>query len=75
MAAEDRNREEKIRSLELAVVEQRRDYDVLEKLYERAKVKNITFLAAGLTLLAFLYSTVPDGRASFAHKLFLPKEP
>jgi hypothetical protein len=67
-------RDERIRSLELAIEEQRRDYDVISNLYSQAKNKNVTFLAAALALLTYLYGSVNDG-ITLAEKLFIPKEP
>ncbi|MDB5185996.1 MAG: hypothetical protein JWL85_519 [Candidatus Saccharibacteria bacterium] len=68
-------REERIRSLELALEEQRRDHEVFARLYEEAKTKNFTFLAAALALLGFLYGVTPDTAHTLAEKLFIPKEP
>lgn len=62
-----------VRILELKIVEQRNDYDFLTKAYESAKVKNISFLAAGLALLGYLYTTTGDG--SLKKKLFIPDQP
>ena len=56
--------ENRIHTLKLAIEEQRRDHDVVERLYEQAKTKNITFLAAGLALLVYLYGTMPSDSTS-----------
>jgi hypothetical protein len=63
---------ERIRILELGLEEQRRDYDVLNAAYETARVKNITFLAAALALLAFLYAN--NKGSTLREKLFIPHE-
>ncbi|HEY1644781.1 MAG TPA: hypothetical protein VGF75_00145 [Candidatus Saccharimonadales bacterium] len=65
---------ERIKSLELAIEEQRRDYDVVKHLYSRAQTKIISFLTAGFVLLGFLYSNV-SSNTSLSAKLFIPKEP
>lgn len=69
--AEDK--EDKIKSLELEIEEQRRDYDSLDKMYESARAKNYTLLAAAFTLLGFLYGTSPQEH-TLRLKLFIPKE-
>jgi len=61
-----------IKSLELAIEEQRRDYDVLHSLHEGVKIKNITFLAAALGLLGYLYT---GNTGDLKHKLFIPNQP
>lgn len=64
--------ENRIKSLELAIKEQRRDYDTLHSLHEGVKVKNITFLAAALGLLGYLYT---GNSGDLKHKLFIPNQP
>ena len=64
---------EKIKILELQLEEQRKDYSFLCEAYESAKVKNITFLAAGLALLTYLYASSEDG--DLRSKLFIPQQP
>lgn len=66
------NTKDRIKILELEIEEQRRDYDVLKEAYESAKVKNITFLAAGLALLTYLYASTSG--SNLREKLFIPKE-
>jgi hypothetical protein len=66
---------DRIRALELAIEEQRRDYDCLNGLYDHAKVKNFTFLAAALALLGYLYTGSSNGTESLEDKLFIPDEP
>lgn len=66
-------REDRIRRLEKTIEEQRRDYDCVEILYSQAKTKNITFLAAALALLGYLYGGT--GGSSLKEKLFIPDEP
>jgi hypothetical protein len=66
-------KQDTVRILELKLAEQRNDYDFLEKAYESTKVKNITFLAAGLALLGYLYTTTNDG--NLKNKLFIPDQP
>lgn len=61
-----------IRSLELALDEQRRDFDYLDRLYERAKIKNITFLAAAFALLAYVYTG--NNPLSLRTRLFIPEQ-
>jgi hypothetical protein len=66
-------RVERTRSLELAIEEQRKDGDLLRRLHESVKVKNITFLAASLGLAAYLYTSNLGG--NIQQRLFIPKEP
>jgi hypothetical protein len=75
MANQDNTRNERMRSLELGLEEQRRDHEVFSTLYAQAKTKNITFLAAALALLGFLYGTTPENANTLAEKLFIPQEP
>lgn len=63
-----------IKSLELQLEEQRRDHDCIERLYESAKVRNITYLAAGLALLGYLYASTPESAVTLKDKLFIPDE-
>lgn len=56
------------------VEEQRRDYDVLARLFERTETKTYTLLAAAFALLTYLYSSVAEKQASFADRLFIPDE-
>jgi len=60
------------KALQLALEEQRRDYDVLHGLNESTKVRTITFLAAGLGVLAYLYTT--GDTTSLKKQLFMPDE-
>jgi len=73
MAGADHNKinPEIIRSLELALEEQRRDYDIVHSLHEAIKIKNVTFLAAALGLLGYLY-TGTNGKLK--EKLFIPNQ-
>lgn len=68
------NKADRTSILELAIEEQRRDYDTLDKMYETARAKNITFLAAAFALLGFLYATVPENAKTLKDKLFIPDE-
>lgn len=68
------SREDYMKSLELLLAEQRIDYEVLSKLYEGVKVKNLTFLGAILGILIFLYSNV-DKSLPLMERLFIPAEP
>lgn len=68
------SREDMIRSLELAVEEQRRDWDALNQAYEAAKRKNITFLAAAFALLGYLYGSNIQPHESIRERLFMPHE-
>lgn len=65
------DKKERIKCLELAIEEQRRDYDVLHSLHEGVKVKNITFLAAALALLGYLYT---GNKGNLKEKLFIPSQ-
>lgn len=65
--------ENEIRSLELALTEQRRDYDILHSLHEAVKIRNITFLAAAFGVLAYLYAGNSGG--DLKEKLFIPGQP
>ena len=72
-------KENKIRSLELLVKEQRRDYDMVNSMYETARAKNYTFIAVILGLLTFLYTTnlpTPEKgqEISIKQRLFIPNE-
>lgn len=58
------------KALELALEEQRRDYDILHGLNESTKTRTITFLAAGLAVLTYLY-TFGDAK-DLKQRLFLP---
>lgn len=63
-----------VQCLEKVIEEQRRDYDFLENAYVRVNTKVITFLAASLGLLGYLY--VSDGTAkSLQEKMFIPTAP
>jgi hypothetical protein len=76
MATDDEKaRGERIRSLELAIEEQRRDHEVFNDLYSEAKRKNFIYLTAALALLAFLYGNPPENAKTLAEKLFIPAEP
>lgn len=71
---DDTKKDDKILALELALEEQRKDYDILHGLHEAVKIRVITFLAAALGLLAYLYTT--DGKGtSLKDRLFVPDEP
>lgn len=64
---------QKIKCLELTIEEQRRDHDFLDRAYGRVNTKIITFLAATLGLLGYLY--VSDSSAkSLKDKMFIPDE-
>lgn len=75
MTDEEKAREERIRSLQLGIEEQRRDHDSLERMYEQVKTKNVTFLAGALGLLGYLYGSVGNGGSSLRQKLFVPEAP
>lgn len=66
---------DRIKTLELRLDEQRRDHDCIERLYESAKIRVITYLAAGLALLGYLYASVPTSATTLKDKLFFPNEP
>lgn len=66
-------REDRIRSLELALVEQRKDYDQVNAMYESSRVKNYSMFAFMFGLLAYLY-TSNDKADSLRERLFLPPE-
>jgi|GEM_PF-3274186 len=70
MATEDND---KIKSLNLALEEQRRDYDVLHSLHEAIKIKNLTFLATAFGLLGYLYAA-NNGSKNLKKKLFIPDQ-
>ncbi len=77
MAKEDSvsydEREDRIRSLELALAEQRKDYDQVNAMYESSRVKNYSMFAFMFGLLAYLYtSNGEDG--SIRERLFIPPE-
>jgi hypothetical protein len=62
-------------SLKTIVEEQRRDYDYLLRIYERAGAKENVLLTATFGILAYLYYTGPDGETtSIAQRLFVPTE-
>lgn len=63
---------DKIRSLELAIEEQRRDYDQVDTMYESARSKNYSMIAVVLGLLAYLYTANGDG--TLQERLFIPNE-
>ena len=69
------NKQDRVKSLELALAEQRRDWDALNQAYEAAKRKNITFLAAAFALLGYLYASNIQPHESLKDKLFIPSEP
>lgn len=60
-------------SLELVLQEQRLDYDAVDKMYEGAKVKNLTFLGAIFATLVFLYDSA-DQNLPLHERLFIPAE-
>lgn len=68
-------KEDRIRALELALEEQRKDYDILHSLHEGVKIKNITFLAAALALLIYLYAPIGAMGPSIQQRLFIPEQP
>ncbi len=70
---EKEKEQDKVRALELALQEQRKDYDILHGMHEGLKIRNITFLAAALGLLGYLYTGTEKG--SLKERLFLPDEP
>lgn len=62
-------------SLKTIVEEQRRDYDYLLRIYERAGAKENVLLTATFGILAYLYYTGPDGEATgIVQRLFVPQE-
>jgi hypothetical protein len=68
---------EKVESLKMIVDEQRRDYDYLLKIYERAGTKENALLTATFAVIAYLYYTAPDGthgKTSIAERLFFPTQ-
>lgn len=66
------------RALHLIIEEQRRDYDYLLKIYDRAGAKNNVLLAAGYGIVVYLYSKCPnptDGRSvGIVDRLFVPAQ-
>jgi hypothetical protein len=65
------NQEERIKSLELAIDEQRRDWDSLSASYETARLKNVTLLGAAFAFSTYLYSA-NDPKRSLRERLFYP---
>ncbi len=62
-------------SLQLVIDEQRRDYDYLLRIYERAGAKENALLAATFGVIAYLYYTAPVGsKTGIAQRLFVPTE-
>lgn len=66
-------KDERIAVLKVEIEEQRRDFDFLERLAERAGLKNITYLTASLVLLGYLYTG--NEQTNLRTKLFIPNEP
>lgn len=64
------------KALHLIIEEQRRDYDYLLKIYDRAGAKENVLLAAGYGIVAYLYSNGPtDGKsAGIIGRLFVPAQ-
>jgi len=77
MAQRQTDNNDRVCSLKLRLEEERRDLDMLNEMYRTIKVKNITFLAAALALLGYLYTSTPEGgsSANLKDKLFIPDEP
>ncbi len=73
MPTQDDTQARDVKAVELALDEQRRDYDILHGLHEANKIKNITFLAAALGILAYLYTGKEAG--DIEQRLFIPSEP
>jgi hypothetical protein len=48
--------EHQIKSLELAIEEQRRDYDTVDSMYEAIRAKNYSLIAVAFGLLTYLYT-------------------
>jgi len=71
--AEEKAREERIRSLELAIEEQRKDYEVLQHLYQGVKNTTAIKLAASLATLTYLYASTSGD--TLQQRLFIPSEP
>lgn len=68
-------KEDHLKALELELEEQRRDQDFVTAAYREYGIKNITFLAAALGLLGYLYGGVTADGVSLKQKLFIPDEP
>lgn len=75
--------EDKAASLHLLIEEQRRDYDYLLRIYERAGAKENVLLTAAFGIIAYLYygngaaagQTVKQAtKATIAERLFFPQE-
>jgi len=61
--------------LNLIIEEQRRDYDYLLKIYERAGAKENVLLTAAFAILAYLYYTPPiEGKVGIVERLFVPMQ-
>lgn len=65
-------------ALRLIIDEQRRDYDYLLKIYDRAGAKENVLLAAGYGIVAYLYSSysgsVNGNSAGIIDRLFIPSQ-
>jgi len=62
-------------NLQLIIEEQRRDYDYLLKIFERAGAKENVLLTATFAILAYLYYTPPlEGKVGIMERLFVPTQ-
>jgi len=69
------SKEDRTKSLELIVVEQRRDYDYLVHIYNRTRATEGLLLTAVFGVVAYLYYKAPVGsRTSIVDRLFIPHE-
>jgi len=63
------------RSVNLIIEEQRRDYDYLQNIYERAGAKENVLLAAGYGVVIYLYSTPASSAGNgIIKRLFIPSQ-
>lgn len=60
--------------MQVIVEEQRRDYDYLLKIYDRAGAKENVLLTATFGIIAYLYYSPPDGNTGIVQRLFVPQE-
>lgn len=60
--------------LKAIVEEQRRDYDYLLRIYDRAGAKENVLLTAIFGIIAYLYYAGPEGAHGIKERLFIPQE-
>ncbi len=69
------SKENRIKSLELIVEEQRRDYDYLLHIYNRLRATESVLLTAAFGIIAYLYNPASNAsKPSIAKRLFVPGE-